>query len=273
MLTEEQFVKQQIGLGRNIHRHDGVYWEQTHKFYCKPAFAYKSFRSGLFRPCPFKSLFGYTHQVSWDEREQANRTMSLMTIEGERLNQFELRNLPSRKRTYIRRFFRSHEIRLIDEIEPHIERVRKINLDQAQRQEGLGSPETPAKRYVEEAQFWRDQIRREFPLYGREWWGAFVNGNLAAYLRTYQVDGIRVIQHVKSHRDLLQHHPVDALYYHILKRSSEDGSCQKIINGAPLHASLNRFKEQFLFRDTKIPYFASRPWILNIGKMTARFMR
>ncbi len=264
MLTEAEFVKQQKSLGRKIHEHDGVFWEEVYPFYCKPAFIYKAFAPKTARPAPWRSLLGYSHQVL--TREQGNRTVPFMVLERDRLDDFGLMKLPPKKRNKVRRALEQCHIQPIHDLEQELERMREINLSQALRQERGEGAEAPASRYTDEAEDWRRQVRGEFALMGREWWGAYVNGVLAAYLRTYQVDGIRIIQQVKSDTEYFRFHPVDALYFDVLSRAAGDLSCQRIMNGDPRHASLNHYKEQFLFQAVEYPYYSSNAWLVNTAK-------
>ena len=267
MLTEAQYVAQQRSLGRRIHEHGGVFWEETYPFYCKPAFIYKAFDRGAARPARLRSLLGYSHQVR--HLREANRTLPVMALDRAGLDGFDLQKLPQKKRNNVRRALERCVVRSIDDVEIHLERLRAINVVQAQRHEkGVGA-ETPASRYAEEAESWRAQMRREFALAGREWWGAFVGDVLAAYLRTYQVDGVRVIQQAKADTEYLKSYPMDALYYAILSRASADATCQWIVNGGPLHPSLNHYKEQFLFKTVELPYYSSNAWLVEILKKLA----
>lgn len=264
MLTEAEFVEQQRSLGRRIHEHDGVFWEEVYRFYCKPAFIYRAFDRGSARPHPLRSLLGYSHQVT--DAPQSNRTVPFMVLERDGLDGFDLQKLPSPKRRIVRQGISRCEVKSILDIEPLMERVREINIAQSLRQEAGAGAETSPKRYIDEAEDWRAQIRREFALRGREWWGAFVDGVLAAYLRTYQVDEIRVIQQVKADTAYFKYRPVDALYFHVLSASAVDPGCMRIMNGDPRHTSLNRFKEQFLFKAVSYPYYSSAAWMVNSAK-------
>lgn len=264
MLTEAEFVKQQQSLGKKIHEHDGVFWEEVYPFYCKPAFIYKAFDPKAARPAPWRSLMGYSHQVL--TKEKGNRTVPFMVLERDRLDDFSLMKLPPKKRNQVRRAVEQCNIRPIPDLEQELERMREINLSQALRQEGGAGSDVPPSRYKDEANDWRRQIRQEFSLTGREWCGAFVNGILAAYLRTYQINGIRIIQQVKSDTIFFKFHPVDALYFDLLSRAATDTSCTKIINGDPRHDSLNHFKEQFLFRPLCFPYYSSKARLVDVYK-------
>ena len=264
MLTEAEFVEQQRGLGRRIHEHDGVAWETVYPFYCKPAFEYKVFAPGAARPARIRSLLGYSHQVP--APEQGNRSLPAMVLDRERLEGFDLQKLPAKKRNNVRRALAHCAIQPIADIERHLERLREINVSQALRHQEDGGAQTPASRYAGGAESWRKQIRREFALQGREWWGAFVEGVLAAYLRTYQVDGIRVIQHAKTDTDYFKWYPMDALYFHVLSEAAATPSCLRLVNGRPMHPSLNYFKEQFLFQAVEFPVFSSSARMVELGK-------
>ena len=264
MLTEAEFVHQQQALGRRIHEHDGVFWEEVYPFYCKPAFVYKAFDPGTARPARLRSLLGYSHQVLTPGL--GNRTVPFMVLDRAGLDGFGLMKLPPKKRNQVRRALEHCEVKPITDLETVLERMREINLSQARRQEQGAGAEPPARRYTDEAEDWRTQIRRDFALHGLEWWGAFVNGMLVAYLRTYQVDGIRVIQQVKSDTDYFKFHPVDALYYEVLSMVAADSTCQRIMNGDPRHESLNHFKEQFLFKAVGYPYFSSKAFLVELAK-------
>lgn len=264
MLTVIEYAEQQRSLGRRIHFHDGVYWEELYPFYCKPAFIYKPFDIGA-RPARFHSLLGYTHQVLLPL--QGNRSIFLMELNRTRLDGFSLSQLPSRKRTYVRRALEQCMIKPITDIERFLERMLEINISQALRQEKGAGVETPVKRFTEAAGEWRRQMRQEFALKGREWWGAFTADDiLVAYIRTHQVDGIRDIYQTKSDTEYLKVHPMEALYFTILEKAASDPTCKRIVNSRPMHPSLNHFKEGFLFRAVEYPFYHSNPKIEEIAK-------
>ncbi|MDY0149079.1 MAG: hypothetical protein RBT03_03220 [Kiritimatiellia bacterium] len=264
MLTEAQFVAQQRLLGCRIHENDGIFWEEIRPFYCKPAFVHQPFNRGVARPAVLRQLFGYSHQVR--DSAQANRWLSMMVVDRRTLDGFHLQQLPQKKRNNVRRARERCDVRPIVDIDSNLERLREINVAQALRHaQGTGS-NTPPERYARDADDWRNQMRREFALEGREWWGAFVEGVLAAYLRTYQVNGIRIIQQTKADTAWLKFYPMDALYFDMLSRASADSTCVRIVNGSPLHPSLNHYKEQFLFRAVSVPYYSSNARMIEWAK-------
>jgi hypothetical protein len=270
-VTEEEFARCQKALGKKIHENEGVYWESVFPFYCRPTFVYRQFAPGAAKPSRVSSLLGYSHQV--EHESQANRSLTAMVLERPAMNGFCLKTLPSKKRNQVRRGLRECEVRKIEGPPPPLERFREINYSQALRQAKGAGAETPPERYEADADRWREQITREFINGGRDWWGAFVGDVLAAYLRAFRVCGVCVIEQTKAHSDYLKFYPMDALYFTYISESTSNSSVRRIINGRPLHASLNRFKEQFGFQSTLNYYYSSSNLAMKAGKLALSWRR
>jgi hypothetical protein len=263
MLTELEYVEQQRQLGRRIHQHDGIFWEQTYPFYCRPAFIYRAFDRGTAKPHALKSLLGYSHQII--DSNKATDYKTFMEIDREELNGYSIEKLHPKKRNKVRQSLKFCEVKLITHMDEELMgRIRQINIEQSIRQEKGFGAETPVDRYIKEKEQWIKQIKKDFALNGREWWGAYYEGILTAYMRTYQVDGIRVIEQTKLDSKYIDYKPMDGLYFSVINMAAKDLSCEKIMNGTPLHPSLNLFKEQFLFKQVTYPYFTSN-YKLNQG--------
>lgn len=190
-----------------------------------------------------------------------------MVLEGEALRLFSIDKIISdNKRNHIRKGLKRCALMQILDLEDVLERVRQINISQAKRQESKYGAEVHARRYIDEADDWRAQVRREYALRGREWMGAFVDNVLVAYIRTYQVGGLRVIEQVKADTQYLKHFPIDALYYSVLSGAGKDNGCKSIVNGSPIHASLDRYKEQFLFKAKEHPYYSTNARLIEWAK-------
>jgi hypothetical protein len=268
MLTADQFAEQQRALGRRIHEHAGVHWEEVYFGYCKPAFAFQAIAPGAARPARRRSVLGYSHRV--EEPAQANRfarrccwSATAWMDSGCRACRRK-RGTTCAARWSIARCGPSTISNGIWSASAPSTRPKPNGT-----KTGFGA-ETPARRYVAEAESWRAQMRREFALAGREWWGAFVGDVLAAYLRTYQVEDVRIIEQAKTDTDCLKHHPMDALYFEVLSRAAADPACRLIVNGRPQHSSLNHFMEQFLFRPAELPYYSSNAAMVECGKRVWR---
>jgi hypothetical protein len=70
---------------------------------------------------------------------------------------------------------------------------------------------------------------------------------------------------MKNHTEFLKLCPSDAIYFTALEAASRAGTVSRIVNGGPMRPSLNRFKEQFLFKQTSTPYFLSGEMFLRLG--------
>ena len=263
-MNEAEFARCQSALGRRIHENDGVFWEEVYPFYCKPAFNYKPFDPGVKKPASWRSLLGYSHQVR--DANLGNRTVPFMVLDSEDLRSFDIMRIPIKKRPKIRKGLKACDVHFMEDLVPILDRVRQINIKQAVRQEKGAGAETPVKRYTVEADAWRAQVLKEFSVGGREWWGAFIGEELAAYMRTYQVDGVRVIEQTKVDNAYYKFYPMDALYYTIISQAAADQNCQFIVNGRPQHSSLNYYKEQFCFKSVEFPYYSTNARMVEFVK-------
>ena len=193
-----------------------------------------------------------------------------MVLEGEDLHGFSMARLRSEKRNQVRKGLKSAQVRRITELEPHLEAMRHINIAQAERQMDTGSFGKPARYYQEQADAWREEIRRWFNLPEREWWGAFVDSRLAAYMLTFEVESVRFIGVMKTHTEALKLCLTDAIYFTVLEQAAASKTCQRVINGGPLRPSLDRYKEQFLFKRLAIPYYTAPVALFRLGMRLRR---
>ncbi|MEI7935614.1 MAG: hypothetical protein WCK27_02895 [Verrucomicrobiota bacterium] len=268
MLTEAEYVEQQRQLGKRLHEHDGVWWSAPYLFYAKPAFQFRSFPPGTAKPRLTKSLLGYTHLVP--DRRYANSTAEFMILEGEDLRQFSMARLRKEKRNQVRKGLRLCEVRPITSLEPCIEEIRQINISQAKRlmkHDTFGLPDTY---YIEHEQEWKAAMRRRFDVGVNEWWGAFHEGMLVAYMETCQVENLRFGVVMKAHSDHLKLCATDAIYFTVLMHASRDLMCDSINHGEPMHESVNWFKQQFLFKRTVVFRFVSNEALHTAAKRLLR---
>jgi hypothetical protein len=203
-------------------------------------------------------LLGYSHCVP--EMGMGNARVHYMVLEGDDLRDFGMPRLDSKKRNQVRKGLKCCEIREISNLEGCLEDAREVCVSHSMR--GAGSRKayhvSPAF-FIEQADVWRQQMHRDFASHGRQWFGAWHEGRLIAYLVTLHVEGILMIEKMKLHTDYLQFCPSDALYFHVLDRAAQMESCQRIFNSSPQRPGLDRFKEQFLFKATPIPIYMSNP--------------
>ena len=84
-------------------------------------------------------------------------------------------------------------------------------------------------------------------------------------MRTLQVADVLFIMSMKNHTQFLKLCASDATYFTALEEASRSGSVTRIVNGGPMRPSLDRFKEQFLFKRTPIPYYLAGEAFLRFG--------
>jgi hypothetical protein len=268
MLTEDEFVEQEIALGRRVHRHDGIWWRNISPLYCRPAFEFHSILPGTQRPRFQSSILGYSHHVP--HPGQGNQTLFYYSLEGESLRRFELKLLDPKKRNKVRQGLKFTQVRRLEQIEPYLNEMRDINVDHARRLMGDPTFDTPYTFYLDHERQWRNQMHKRFVLERRHWWGAFLDGRLAAYMICYQVNDLGFIDTTKSHSDFHKYRPNDALYYTVLRQFALDTGCHAVLNSQPQREGLNRFKEEFLFRQKGLPYYNSNPRLLGLARRMLR---
>ncbi len=271
-VSEEEFVQEQLRKGIKGHLSEGVWWHEPFHFYSKPIFEFRAMPPGDTWPARSRSWLGFSHHVP--EAHLGNRFMEYMILEGEELRRFDLDRIPGKKRNQVRKGLKSCEVRPIDDLVERLEDIRFIYISQSLRHtEHYDLPDTPPTFYSEHAELWR---KRELDLLmckGREVWGAFISGKLAAFLVTSQIENIRFIEKVKSHTDFLVYCPADALYYSVLKEASDTGDCQRVVNPGIRGEGLEHYKKQFLFKRTAVPIYLSRPQLYRAGEQMFKILQ
>lgn len=257
-LTEQEYVDENRRQFRRLHQRDGVWWTQIYPGFCRPAFKFRSVVPGTAKPLRSQALLGYSHFVP--EMGMGNDAVRYMVLEGDDLRGFGMARLDSKKRNQVRKGLKCCEVRTISDLEGCLEDAREVCVSHSLR----GAASRKAYHvshtfFIDQADTWRAQMRRDFASGGRQWFGAWHEGRLIAYLVTLQVESVLLIEKMKLHSDYLALGPSDALYFHVLSQLAQDASCLRIINSSPQRPGLDRFKEQFLFKATPIPQYVSNP--------------
>ena len=269
-MRAEEFIKQQITTGHEIHFNKGIWWQRIAPFFYKPVVQFQETMPGKSAPAFFKSLSGYSHLVS--DKKLANKYWSVMLLDHEKKKEFTIKSLSSSKRAQVRKGLRLTEIKKIENIEPVIEDIKNICISQARRTlHGL-----PPEYYIKHYKKWRIWITKEFNLPKREWWGSFYQGSLIAYNYSVQVDDAMAIYTAKSHTDFLDKCPNDALVYTFLDYCKSLDNCKKIIYGewSREAGSLNEFKRKYGFERVDFPVYAKyNPLVLLCKKGASRLSR
>lgn len=262
MISEEKYVEECLRSGVRGHVHDGVWWREPFPFYAKPMFEFRELVPGSARPSFFRAPLGYSHPVP--DPALGNRMLPYMILQGPELRGFGLESLPGKKRNQVRKGLKKCEVTLIPDVERHLEEIRGIYISQAERHtEHHELPETPPEYYVDRADEWRRRELRYLTTCGRETWGAFIDGRLAGFIVSPQIESVRIIEKAKCHTDFLSFNVNDALYFTVLEAAGKDAACRKVVNPGIRGGRLARYKEQFLFKQEAIPVYVSHPMLFN----------
>ncbi len=262
-MTSREFIEQQIKAGYSLHFNKGIWWQKTAPFFYKPAIHFEMVDPGRSRPAASKALLGYSHLV--DAPEKGNKCWQVMMMGSEKLREFSISSISSSKRARVRKGLKMTAVKVIEDIEPVLNDLKGICISAAKRTRHGKSPEYYDKHYDE----WRSWIVREHSLANREWWGAYDQDSLIAYLYSVLIDDTMFIYTAKSHTDFLDRCPNDALVFSFLQYCKTLNECQKVVFGdwSSDVPSLNEFKERHGFEKTeKYVYARYNPLIVPIKK-------
>ena len=248
-MNKERFIEQQMALGHSLHLHDGVWWQQQSPFHCRPAIRLEAIAPGAARPARIRSLAGYGHVVP--AGAPGNSVISVMMMRREKGAPFGVEDLPSRRRSQVRRGLKKTEVKRIEDLKPLMEDVRQIVISTRMRT-GVG---LPVSHYTDHFDEWSQSILKLFALEDRPWWGAFVEGRLIAYFQTTLLDDMLTIGAAKSHTDFLAHCPNDALLFAVMDEAFNRMGCRVIEYGdwTPADERLQFFKQSYGFAKCDFP--------------------
>lgn len=267
-MTVEEFCEQEIRLGLRIHRNDGVWWRERAPFYYRPAYEFQEVVPDSATPSPRRALAGYVHVVPGGHHANAARSVMALDRRGDAAP-YTISELTSRNtRNHIRRGLKECEIRRIDDLRAIIQELQAINIA-TRRRTGVGLPE---EYYVTSFNTWKRNMLALFDLPGREWWGAYQDGRLIAYIHAYLVGDVMTLNAAKSLTEALRFHPNDALVYSATEAWLNALKCRRIVYGdfATQDPALNHFKKGFGYARLDIPAYE---YLTPPGKLFALLRR
>ena len=257
MISEETFALEEKKLGKQVHLHDGVWWIRTAPFYYKPINEFRPFPPNSATPHPFKSLGGYSHQIS--DSTQATRYVRWNILQGDALKTFSLDRISGKKRNKVRMGIRHCRVDFFKDSDVLLEQMRSINISQASRFQLGGEKKTYLlpEYYEQHADKWYSDITKYFNHKGHHFLGAFVDDILVAYIDLIQLEDTWIFGAVKSTDEYFKYRPVDSLYYTVLILASQCDKCKRVVNGGGFdeRESLTHFKREFLLTPVDIPYY------------------
>ena len=250
-----EYLQQEAGLRPGVHFHDGIWWRKTSPGGCQPLYALQEIAPGSARPARWRSLVRYSHVVPAAAAAQARRTRTRLMIQGDKLANYSLQGIADRKRRQaINKAVRCGvSVELIRELGAHRRELLDIYVSNAMRNRH-GLPETW---YVEhEDEWWRD-LEREFALPGREWFGAFQEGKLVAFLYVSLVEDTAIMRVAKANKEHLVADPNDLLWFEMILHYQKIPACRRIDAGWAIHVppTIDWRKRSMEFEPIELPIY------------------
>jgi hypothetical protein len=202
----------------------------------------------------------YSHVAppGWESRHSRVRLL----LQGDRLTQFDIGKLERRRRQAVNRAVRSGlAVDTIARLDPHWEALRKIYMSTAART-GYGLAESY---YREKEGEWRENLRREFALPGRDWFGVYHDRRLVAFLYSCLVGDTAVWLATKCDADYLQKDPNDLLWAQTIQHYRGRQDCSRIDAGWSIAepASIDWRKASMGFERVDLPVFRVVSWAVR----------
>jgi|LGVE01.1.fsa_nt_gb hypothetical protein len=252
-----------------VHKRDGIWWLQVAPFFCKPVDPFRTIRPLQSAPKLQYSLLGYSHPVP--DTALSTKTWAVMYMGPNCLSAFGIAQLKPKRRSSVRKALRHVEIKQIEEIKPMLDSMNEICISVAKRT-GHGKP---PDFYIKKRQEWERFMVKEFSIVGREWWGAYAEGQLIAYFYAYLINATMFISAAKSHSDFLGLLPNDAFVFTFLEYCRELEGCKRVVYGdwSPDAPSLNQFKARYGFERKDVPEYRHERISFSLLEKAARVIR
>ncbi len=247
VLSSDEYAKQELALGRRLHKHAGVWWVTLAPGLCRPLLRWQPYEPGTVRPSWTKSFFGYYHSIVTGA---GNGTYVPMILQRTKDTTFEIRSISAKRRSNVRRGLKKSQIRRISDTGDHLDEMLDIVVS-ARKRTGAGQPESY---YVQAGSEWKQHIHALLQCHGRYCFGSFVQDRLVAYFFCTAVEDTFIIDAAKSHSEFLSYYVNDALLYSAIDFAFNGCGSNRIIYGdyAPDDAALNYFKQSYDFVPTTI---------------------
>jgi len=247
-MTKEEYINRKISEGKELHLHDGTWWETTKKGYCKPAVLFDEIIPGKVKPLLSKSFIGYNHRIA--DPSKATGFWYPFILKKNELGNWSLDNLKNgNRRRRIRKGIKLNSVRVVENLEDYRSDFSRILTSTAIRN-GHGKP----PEYYDEnnTEWWKTIL--QVSKY-TEFWCAFTENSLAAYICLHVMGNRVVVDGVKSDTDLLPTSPIDAILYHMITDLSKRETIEEIwYGGKSNRPTLDKFKTSYGFEIVQVPY-------------------
>lgn len=258
-MTVDEYIEQERRAGGRYHRTGDVWWERRKRGAWVAIPVFRTVRAGEMRPRWTKAWGAYQHAVP--SGTFGNSIEGVMVLRAKQ--EYALEHLSPNKRSHVRRGLRRVEVQPAYDVEHLVWDGFEINRSALIRQ---GREE-----HSLEFNRWAAGVRATFGLRDREEWGAFANGRLVAYLRSYLLEDIMYVSTAMSHTDSLALYPNDALLHRFLESCRNRDDVREVIHGLwSGKPSLDDFKLGFGFSVVRVPFYR---WINSALRPLLRLTR
>jgi len=248
-MTPEQYVKAKLRVGHRIHKHNGVWWETTRRGYCKTAIPFQTIENASSKPKFRNCLFGYSHR-STDPKNCSGFWRALI-MPAESISEWSLQSSDNKKRrNAIRKGLSKNKILRVKCIIPLRNDITEVTISTAIRNR-RGHPPDYYRTHHET--WWQSMLSVAAHT---QFWGAFHNNRLVAFLIVHVVGNRAVIDGAKSRTESLKTCPNEALVATFIEYCRDQSHIAEIWYGhwSEDKPTLNRFKASFGFCETYVPY-------------------
>ena len=258
-MTLDEYLEQEASIRAGCHYHRGVWWKRNSFGACSPLYPLQEIVPGASRPRRLHSIIRYHHVTPVvglhldSEIRRRSRNRMMLTEEG--LLDFSFATLADRKRRQaINRAVRNGvSVARIENIETVCADLFEIYQSNADRSGHGLTAEWYRKNYSK----WWMGVLQEYSLPGRDWFGAFVEKKLVAFLYACIIDNTAAWLVAKSNKNFLKIDPNDLLWAEVIKYYQDHTVCKDIDTGwsIPIPQSIDWRKRSLGFQSIRKPIF------------------
>jgi hypothetical protein len=203
VLTTSELPAQHSAGGDQVHYHRGVWWRQVNPFFCLPCSTFQLIDPSESWPEWHRSLAGYMHLSATGTASNA----TFRAIVNDDVKNYSINTLNSKRNIRdVRRAVSNVEVSPIDR-DILLHQGRRVH-DSWRQRVGWGQDRS-GERFVDWVECVCDRPKRMNL-------GAFVGGELVAFMLPFATGNVVRIAFTASHTDFLKFRPNDALYHALL---------------------------------------------------------
>lgn len=246
-MTKQEYLGGKAEAGMKLHTSNGVVWQSTKTGYCTTAVPFEVIQDLSKKPKLSKAFVGLNHRVA--DGIKPTGFWRPFILRDNDLITWSIDNLESgNRRRRIRKGLLNNEVIKVLNIKDYKDDFSRILKSTAIRN-GHGNP--PEYYDMNKSSWW--DVLLNLQKY-TEFWCAFQDGKMSAYICIHVIDNRVVVDGVKSDTDMLPLCPIDAIIYNIITSVQSRGVNEMWYGGESSRPTLDKFKESYGFKVESIPY-------------------